>query len=1506
MNDDLTASTLSGLEAAQREARVAQREQQKRSTLLYDRPKPLDTKGYLSEIEKIKKDVVKQEQKYKAGTVLLDSGERISKEQYALYSPEQQTQLKSLGVAKFNEWLGKQRADTITAIENRVMPLVVSESTPIVDAVLLNTGEYISKETYNSLTPEDKSLITLVGIDQFNFIRNTQAAQAYEAEMAKYVQLQTGEYLTKEDFDKFSLYDQYLLKAQGVDGFNKIKQDEFNQANLEVRPGEYINRVFYEGLPENEQGFIRTQGVEAYNAGKQAEYAESQALFNRAIQWISVDGNGNRTIDIVAAISQGGFTVEELKKLDKENITDDTIRQAYSSEPGFNTIVKEPESTIVEPQAPVSLARQGGYPITPEMEELEPYVTDRTAGGGAQYNITAYIEDKGVNAETIGVLQGVGYSAPVINAIVSLAPYKGDVIQFARENPQAATILAAAGFKPEDVNKVVESSELAPYYMDYEASYLTRQGVTAQEIELADRQEQLQRGGMAADISFGYRSPEQAEAQREAYLKIKELKNAALDEYIKEYGGESLAQSVAAMYLTPVFAAARAFRPDVEIGDISGAEWVMTGGEVLFLAAMPFGGITGGIIGKALDIGATAAFEAATAMNWNNLNTAQKVLGIGGGLANLVVPYTISRVGKMIRVANIYKNPTSRLAVEMAEKAGMATNKAQFLEGLAKISGQADDVLLSGGIAGRLQAAQANANLYMNRLTQQLSKLDKISPELLQLVETKAGINGLAKTIKDVAKNAVKLTKAQGVYGGVQGSLGIDDIRIKGKAGLAGEKSGYKLNTIQAEKIKTAKNVLSNAQRDFDLSTAKLADMLSGERFVTGSKTWEEMITKVLDDEAVRNAEQQAWTRFSQEYAWAETDAERLSRMIEKRAGEPDYMSDLGSPRRPIDKTIDEWLKESKVVLESTPDGKILTEYGNKMAVTYNDISDTMNSQKITEAFKERFPQASLESMTPAEMLEELTYSDLMPLIKAGEIDNRTAAQYVQQTISDHFPTVYPSDVTARGAGVAAISREDIIRINDLLKLRGTSAGEIKLGSSSGLVSRDGKVIAGYIPDSDVPYFGSSTGGSKTSNVGTALDNVTRLDMERQSLISSLNYYKANPYMASPAKINILQRKLDNLPSMSNITQIADIEPMIMVFGANEIKLALQPALLHSFSTKYNISSEEILGLQKLTEQQLISIANTLNIPEDVIANEIEAGTLPIAVVSQAVSILPKQEAEILAQAIVSSFPATYTEISGIPKIKEWQQVSAQIVADIEPLISAEIIQQASPAELEQIETAQQAITEINQQVAQQVAQQVSPLQAQQIEAARQVINEIATNISMRTGVTIDTIKPPDKVNGKKPPYIPSDDEEMTDDEKREAFRGALVWRQGIVWHAWKYPYEDDERDLATFYKDPPPGVVVIPGAKTAQETIQLYLGDTPPPPDRIINMGIMDINISTTQDGQLQIRYAEDAKQARGDKDAWFEGKEKKGAHTSRKKKKAEVESVSATNNDDFWSGSV
>ena len=91
----------------------------------------------------------------------------------------------------------------------------------------------------------------------------------------------------------------------------------------------------------------------------------------------------------------------------------------------------------------------------------------------------------------------------------------------------------------------------------------------------------------------------------------------------------------------------------------------------------------------------------------------------------------------------------------------------------------------------------------------------------------------------------------------------------------------------------------------------------------------------------------------------------------------------------------------------------------------------------------------------------------------------------------------------------------------------------------------------------------------------------------------------------------------------------------------------------------------------------------------------------------------------------------------------------------------------------------------------------------------------------------------------------------------------------------------------------------MIPGAKTAQETVQLYLGETPPPPDRTVHMGIMDINISSTPDGKLNIKYTENREAAAGSED-WFGSKQKTHKH----KRKAPQSPVSPK--DEYLVGSM
>ena len=534
---------------------------------------------------------------------------------------------------------------------NKPQSSVFVPSVPVAptDNIVTDTGEMVDKATFNALSPEDQSLLKAVGVIQYNALKGSQIGEAYEKEIGQYVQLQTGEYFPRASqqptdtepgyvgFDDMSLYDQELIKSVGVDKYNQIKQDEFNQSNLEVRPGEYINRTFFEALPENEQGFIRAQGVAAYNAGKQAEYDEKMTLFNRAIQWMSVDDEGRRIINIVDAIDKGGFTIEELKKLE---ITGDAIRAAYNREPGFNTIIIPPEEQTIGLSQPVKAAtpaRQGGFMITPEMEELEPYVTDRTLGGGAQYNIPAYLEEEGITEDTIGVLQNIGFSAPVITqaaeqatAAEVLRPYGGDIVQFIRENPNKTELLSTLGYKVDDIEKAVETAKLAPEMKDYINTYMTQNGVTAQELEWEKAYQGRQGLGQNAITTFARINPEEAAAQEEAYRKVQLARQAAYAEYLEKYGGEAVAQSAAGRLTAPLFPAGKAFRPDVEVSEITAGEWAQTAGMALALAAIPLGGATAGIL---VNTGAVGAFAAHTAFEWKNMTPQQRAVSLAADIA---------------------------------------------------------------------------------------------------------------------------------------------------------------------------------------------------------------------------------------------------------------------------------------------------------------------------------------------------------------------------------------------------------------------------------------------------------------------------------------------------------------------------------------------------------------------------------------------------------------------------------------------------------------------------------------------------------------------------------------------------------------------------------------------------------------------------------------------------------------------------------------------------------
>jgi hypothetical protein len=174
------------------------------------------------------------------------------------------------------------------------------------------------------------------------------------------------------------------------------------------------------------------------------------------------------------------------------------------------------------------------------------------------------------------------------------------------------------------------------------------------------------------------------------------------------------------------------------------------------------------------------------------------------------------------------------------------------------------------------------------------------------------------------------------------------------------------------------------------------------------------------------------------------------------------------------------------------------------------------------------------------------------------------------------------------------------------------------------------------------------------------------------------------------------------------------------------------------------------------------------------------------------------------------------------------------------------------------------------------------------LKTALKTVTQTVTKTA--TATALKPIKPTKPTKIKTSPRFPKlklghdDDDDEEYKAKLAKYAGAVTWRQGAFYKAWKYPYSDTDADLATF-KEPPPSAVMVDGGGTPQETLSL-MGKTAPPPDRIVDMGVVEFHITTDDNGNLRIKYSENKEVTRGD--AWFSDgvpmKHRKTKHKSSK----------------------
>ena len=124
--------------------------------------------------------------------------------------------------------------------------------------VELDTGEFVGKENYNKLSEDDQKLIKKVGLTDFN--------KAKDKEF-KDTNIKTGkdEYVSKEFYDSLTKEEQEYLNSHSLSQFNRKMQSKWEGEHAQLRNGEYVKRSFFNSLPPEAQKVLYEQGIDAFN-----------------------------------------------------------------------------------------------------------------------------------------------------------------------------------------------------------------------------------------------------------------------------------------------------------------------------------------------------------------------------------------------------------------------------------------------------------------------------------------------------------------------------------------------------------------------------------------------------------------------------------------------------------------------------------------------------------------------------------------------------------------------------------------------------------------------------------------------------------------------------------------------------------------------------------------------------------------------------------------------------------------------------------------------------------------------------------------------------------------------------------------------------------------------------------------------------------------------------------------------------------------------------------------
>lgn len=225
-------------EVAINQIRKAEAMEQRKQDLPLTRPKDIQAKERIADLN---------QQRNKVQTDITEAKEEIAKAETENLEAVKQAEISAMEKLDNAKRQAEKEAEKAEA-EYKIALKEYEEFKA--NNIELATGEWIDKEEYNKLSLEAKNILNELGIESYNESLKKQTILPSNINPEDYVHLDTGEWVSRKQFDKLTPDEKLSLIEVGVDNFNttialmKINREIFALGQTkEVKPALTLDQI---------------------------------------------------------------------------------------------------------------------------------------------------------------------------------------------------------------------------------------------------------------------------------------------------------------------------------------------------------------------------------------------------------------------------------------------------------------------------------------------------------------------------------------------------------------------------------------------------------------------------------------------------------------------------------------------------------------------------------------------------------------------------------------------------------------------------------------------------------------------------------------------------------------------------------------------------------------------------------------------------------------------------------------------------------------------------------------------------------------------------------------------------------------------------------------------------------------------------------------------------------------------------------------------------------------